>query len=50
MNEAVEFLRRRIKETKYVTAVFESTRGGLGPVLADITRGSSGVDVHFNDC
>uniref|UniRef100_A0A915E8M8 Cadherin domain-containing protein n=1 Tax=Ditylenchus dipsaci TaxID=166011 RepID=A0A915E8M8_9BILA len=36
--EAIEFLRERIKETKYVTAVFESTKGGLAPVLGDIMR------------
>lgn len=37
--QAIEFLKKRIKETKYVTAVFESTKGGLRPVIKDVTKG-----------
>lgn len=36
--EVIEFLRRRVKETKYVTAVFESANNGLAPVLIDIEQ------------
>lgn len=32
------FLRVRVHETKYVTAVFESANNGLGPILADIEK------------
>lgn len=36
--EVVEFLQCRVKETKYVTAVFESANKGLLPVLVDIEQ------------
>lgn len=35
---AIDFLRDRIKETKYVTAVFESATGGLAPILPDTVK------------
>jgi hypothetical protein len=35
---ALEMLRDRVQETKYVTAVFESTRGGIYPILPDILK------------
>lgn len=36
--KVIEFLQCRIKETKYVTAVFESANKGLSPILVDIEQ------------
>lgn len=38
LSSSVEFLRDRVHETKYVTAVFESANNGLGPILEDIEK------------
>ncbi|CAD5219616.1 unnamed protein product [Bursaphelenchus okinawaensis] len=36
--EVVRYLRVQIQETKYVTAVFESAKGGLAPILGDLVK------------
>ncbi|KAI6175606.1 hypothetical protein M3Y97_00708000 [Aphelenchoides bicaudatus] len=35
---ALDALRERVQETKYVTAVFESAKGGISPILTDILK------------
>jgi hypothetical protein len=35
---AIHFLRRRVRETKYVTAVFESATGGLSDMIEDVLK------------
>ncbi|CAD5226809.1 unnamed protein product [Bursaphelenchus xylophilus] len=36
--QMVAFLRKQVQETKYVTAVFESAKGGIAPILGDIVK------------
>uniref|UniRef100_A0A7E5A0V6 Cadherin domain-containing protein n=1 Tax=Panagrellus redivivus TaxID=6233 RepID=A0A7E5A0V6_PANRE len=35
---AVRFLKRRVRETKYITAVFEAATGGLAEMLDDVLK------------
>ena len=35
---AIHFLKRRVRETKYVTAVFESATGGLADMIDDVLK------------
>jgi hypothetical protein len=35
---AIHFLKRRVRETKYVTAVFESATGGLADMIEDVLK------------
>uniref|UniRef100_A0AC34QK40 Uncharacterized protein n=1 Tax=Panagrolaimus sp. JU765 TaxID=591449 RepID=A0AC34QK40_9BILA len=38
VDSAVRYLQKRVRETKYITAVFESAKGGLSEMLDDVLK------------